>query len=443
MTSTKVHEVGCWNVEESLERRKFRIGIVFACDFRGYPPGGMQPTIEIFLKGARNRPFDIWLFGLTTSPDEPVGQVSKRHIYGRDYPFVPLFYLDAERYKDRKPFVPVRVQAFLAHIRKRRLIRSLNLDLLYLHGPDTLPFLFPKREPILYHFHGPEEEAAQYSRYPIIQTRAFAYLYGLAIKAFLERVDQFIVIDPETYARYTTRVPHRKERFHLFPTAIDVEEFRPLPNFDRGAARRIFGLPAEGKMVLSVGRLSWRKGIDLALRSFALVAAQQPDAFMAIAGIGEDRESLEALACQLNVKEKVFFLGKVPHLPHPEMPRLFNCADVLVLASLQESLALVITEALACGTPVVSTPVGIAPTVLREGVTGNVVHSREPAEMAGRLIEILRDQKYDPQACVGMAHPYGETSLPICDVIQTLCENTKQTEKGPRQSPYAASTPLR
>ena len=398
-----------------------RIATVFACDFRGYPPGGMQPTIEIFLKGVRNRPFDIWLFGLTTSRDEPVGKVSKRRIYGRDYPFVPLFYLDAQRYKDRKPFVPVRVQAFGAYLRNQRLIESLNFDVLYLHGVETFAFLLRKRRPVLYHLHGPEEEAAEYSRYKIVQTRAFRYFHRLVIRKILETADQFIAIDPETYNRYTRWLPARKERFHLFPTAIDVDEFRPLPNFDRGAARRAFGLPAEGKMVLFVGRLSWRKGIDLAVRAFAQVAAQEPDTFMAVAGMGEDRAALEGLVRDLNVHKKVFFLGKVPHLPSPEMPRLFNCADVLVLTSLQESLALVITEALASGTPVVSTPVGIAPTVIQDGVTGYLVQSREPAEMAARVLEILRERKYDRDACVQVARPYGETSLPICDVIEQLC----------------------
>ena len=418
-----------------------RIGLIFACDYKGFPPGGSQPTIEIFLKGARGRPFDVWLFGLTSSRDERVGKVSKRTIYGREYPFVPLFYLDVDRYKNRKPLIPVRVQAFASYLRYRSLINSFGFDLLYLHGPETVPFVFRKHGRVLYHFHGPDEEAAQYSRYSIFKTRAFAHLYSRGINAILENADQFIVIDPETYGRYTERMPHRKERFHLFPTAIDVEQFRPLPNFDRGAARDDLGLPPEGKIVLFVGRLSWRKGVDLALRAFALVAAKDHQALFVIAGIGEDRADLETLARELHIDKRVFFLGKVLHLPSPDLPRLFNCADVLVVASLQESLALVITEALACGTPVVSTLVGIAPTVVRKGITGYLVESREPAEMAARILQIIRDGEYDREACVAAAQPYGETSRPICDVIERLCQNGGQTERNPPTTPYVESVP--
>jgi glycosyltransferase involved in cell wall biosynthesis len=404
-----------------MDKSVIRIGLIFATDYQGYPPGGCQPTIEIFLKGARDRSFDITLFGVTTDGNEAVGQVSQRRIYGREYPFVPLFYLDAARYANRKPLVPVRVQTVLAYLRHRRQIDAMKFDLLYLHGVETLPFLWPKRQPVLYHFHGPEETAAQYSRYSIFQSPAFVYLYGKAIQSILERADQFIAIDPETYDRYTQRVPHRKERFHLFPTAIDVDQFRPLDGFDRRAARLRFGLPPEGKMVLYVGRLSWRKGVDLLFRAFSLVAAQVPDAFLAIAGMGEDRRALESLAHELKLDGRVFFLGKVAHLPSPDLPSLFNAADVSVVTSLQESLALVITEALACGTPVISTPVGIAPKVIRDGVTGYMVQSREPSEMAMRLVQIIQDGKYDRAECVAAAQEYGETSKPICDVIEQLC----------------------
>jgi len=404
-----------------MKTKMIRIGLVFACHYQGFPPGGSQPTIEIFLKGAQARPFDVWLFGLTTSRDEQVGKVSKRIIYGREYPFVPLFYLDVKRYKDRKPLIPVRVQAFVSYLRFQSLIKALGFDLLYLHAPETVPLLWWKNQPVLYHFHGPDETAAEYSRYQFIRTRPFRYFYNIGIQSILEKADQFIIIDPETYDRYRRRAPHRVDRFHLYPTAIDVEQFRPLPNFDRAATHQGFRLPQEGKMVLFVGRLSWRKGVNLVVKAFSLVAAQDPSAFLAIAGIGEDRAELEAVVHQLNLDKRVFFLGQVPHLPSPNLPRLFNCADVLVVASLQESLALVITEALACGTPVVSTRVGIAPTVVRNGITGYLVESREPREIADRILQVIRDGAFNRDCCVAIAKPYGETSKPICDVIEQLC----------------------
>jgi glycosyltransferase involved in cell wall biosynthesis len=405
-----------------MKENKIRIGIVFASDFHGNPPGGGQPTIEIFLKYAQERPFDIWLFGLTTSREEPVGKLSKRRIYGRDYPFVPLFHFDAERYRNKRPLVPLRIRALLGYIRRRHIVDSMNFDLVYLHAPEALPFLWPKRQPVLYHIHGTQESAAEYSRYPIFKTRAFAYPYRAWVDSILRRSDEFIAIDQESYDLYTQRMPERERRFHLFPTAIDVDQFRPISGFDRREMRHRFGLPPEGKMVLYVGRLSWKKGLELVVRAFSLVAAQLADSYLAIAGDGEDRAGLEALVHELGLAERVFFLGHVPHLPARDLPHVFNSADVSVVASFHESLALVITESLACGVPVVSTAVGIAPKVIHDGVTGYLVRSREPAEMAGRIIEIIRDGYCDRGKCVIAARDYAETSKSICEVISGMKE---------------------
>ena len=402
--------------------RRLRIGIVFGSDFQGNPPGGGQPTIEIFLKYAQKRNYDIWLLGMSTRPEEPVGRPSNRKIYGREYPFVPLFHFDAKRYANRKPLIPLRLQALWGYLRQKHVVSSLEFDLLYLHAPEALPFLWNKSQPVLYHIHGTQESAAEYSRYPIFKTHLFSYPYRAWVGSILQRADEFIVIDQESYDLYTRRIPKKKDRFHFLPTAIDVEQFRKIPDLNRSHARRSLGVPDEGKMVLYVGRLSWKKGVDLLLRAFSILQQAQPDAFLAVAGDGEDRAALEGLASELNIASRVFFLGQVPHLPAPQLPILFNCADVSVVASFHESLALVITEALACGVPVVSTPVGIAPAVIRDGITGYLVQSREPSEMADRILRVIRDNAYLPDQCVEVAQPYAETSKHICGVIDAMSQ---------------------
>lgn len=415
-----------------MGNKKVRIGLVLGTDFGGYPPGGGQPTIEIFLKYAQERPFDIWLFGMSTSREEPVGKVFKRRIYGRDYPFVPLFYFDPARRRNRKPIVPMRVRALLAYVWRRRLVDSMNFDLLYLHAPETLPFLWHKRQPVLYHLHGTQESAAEYSRYSFFRTRIFSYPYRTWIDYILKRSDEFIAIDHESYQLYTERMPGKKQHFHLLPTSIDVDQFRPIPDLDRSEARSRFGLPPDGKMVLYVGRLSWKKGLELILRAFSAVASRLPGIFLAIAGEGEDRDGLETFMRELGLIERVFFLGQVPHLPSPDLPRLFNCADVSVVGSFHESLALVITEALACGTPVVSTPVGIAPQVIRDGVTGYLVRSRDPADMAARILQVVGDGSFGRRECVIAAREYAESSKKICEVISDMQKPVEDVARSTR-----------
>lgn len=410
-----------------MDAKRIRIGLVIGSDFQGFPPGGGQPTVEIFLKFAQERPFDIWLLGMSTSPEEPVGKISKRCIYGREYPFMPLFYFDARRYANRRPLIPIRIQSFLAYLRRRRIIDSMNFDLLYLHAPEALPMLWRKREPVLFHVHGIQEAAAQFARYSLARTKPFLYFYGKVIRFIFEEADEFIIIDDESYDRYARLMPHRQKHFHLLPTAIDVDQFRALPGFDKHAGRRPLGLPENGRMVLYVGRLSWKKGLDLILRGFSLLSQSVPDAFLAIAGTGEDKHALNELVNELGINRKVFLLGQVRHLPSPDLPHLYNCADVSVVASYHESLALVITEALACGVPVVSTRVGIASKVLQNGINGYILESRDPKEMALRLSQVLQSGEIDTRRCIAAAKDYAETSRPICDVIERLCSSTIRT----------------
>jgi hypothetical protein len=192
--------------------KRIRIGIVLGTDFQGREGGGSQPTIKIFLKYAQDRPFDIFLLGMSTSKDEAVGKISKRVIYGHEYPFMPLFFHDLDRYANRKPLLPVRVHTFLAYVLRRRLVDSLDLDILYLNAPQALPFFWFKRQPILYHMHNPQGAEIHYARYAVARTKAFGYVYNQVVQTILENGDEFIVIDQESYDLYTQKIPARKER---------------------------------------------------------------------------------------------------------------------------------------------------------------------------------------------------------------------------------------
>jgi glycosyltransferase involved in cell wall biosynthesis len=146
---------------------------------------------------------------------------------------------------------------------------------------------------------------------------------------------------------------------------VDFALFRPLE--DREGIRAPLGL--QGPVLLMVGHLTENKGQHLAITALPELA----DATLVIAGDGEDRASLEALARRHGVADRVRFLGLVPQA---ELPALYNAADVLVLASGREGIANVMMEALACGTPVVATAVWGAPEVITDPVAGVLIDER-------------------------------------------------------------------
>ncbi len=118
--------------------------------------------------------------------------------------------------------------------------------------------------------------------------------------------------------------------------------------------------PAPGRHLVAVGRLAWQKGYDLLLPAVREALVSHPELHLTILGKGAERESLDAQAAQLGIRERVHFLGFVEN-PYAYLAR----ADALVLTSRYEGLPNVVLEAHALGVPVIATD---AP-----GGTGEVV----------------------------------------------------------------------
>jgi D-inositol-3-phosphate glycosyltransferase len=97
---------------------------------------------------------------------------------------------------------------------------------------------------------------------------------------------------------------------------------------------------------------------------------------------------LRLAARRLGVADRLRFLEPVPHA---ELPDLYRAADVVVVPSASESFGLVALEAAACGTPVVATAVGGLRLTVRDGETGYLVGTRDPAAFAAALSRVLAD----------------------------------------------------
>jgi len=135
----------------------------------------------------------------------------------------------------------------------------------------------------------------------------------------------------------------------VYPPVADA--FRPLDPPERAAARRRLA-PGAGPVLLNVKRLHPLADQATLLRAFAELRRQRADALLLVAGTGEMEAALKAQAAALDLGSAVRFLGLVPN---EEVAALQAAADLFVLSSLLEATPTVALEALACGTPVVST----------------------------------------------------------------------------------------
>ena len=180
------------------------------------------------------------------------------------------------------------------------------------------------------------------------------------------------------------------------PRIVTVHKGIEPPAGTRAAAetRRGLDVPTDAPLLGGVGRLVEQKRFDRLLRTVARLPAR---VHCAIIGDGPLRPELEALAAELGVADRVRFTGH-----RDDVSDLMAALDLLVVSSDRESLANVMLEALAVGTPVVSTPVSGAAEALEpeDGAPGSVpdpertpgeVVRPEPDAIAGVVEAILAD----------------------------------------------------
>lgn len=160
------------------------------------------------------------------------------------------------------------------------------------------------------------------------------------------------------------------------------------PALDRAAARRALGVPEDVALIGAVARLARQKRFDRLLRVLALLP---PTVQCVLAGDGEERRDLEALAQTLGLGGRVRFLGR-----RDDVGDILAALDLFVLTSDREGLSNAMLEALAAGVPVVSTPVSGARDALDAppgAIAPGVIVSFDEREIAAAVSHLLADRE--------------------------------------------------
>lgn len=140
--------------------------------------------------------------------------------------------------------------------------------------------------------------------------------------------------------------------------------------------------------VLGLGRIVEKKGFDLLLDAYKLIAARHRDLGLVIAGDGPERPALEAAAAAAGLTSRVVFTGR---LSRAQVSWVMSAADVFVLPSRVEPFGIVILEALRAGTPTVVSSRGGASEIVRDGEQGLVVDPTDVGGLARAIERVLTD----------------------------------------------------
>jgi glycosyltransferase involved in cell wall biosynthesis len=173
-----------------------------------------------------------------------------------------------------------------------------------------------------------------------------------------------------------------RQPVEVIENGIAWERYQTQP--DKMRLRSQLGLDPQRRYVLCVARFHPVKDHATLLRAFALVAKQQENVDLLLAGDGSLRGELEALRDQLHLSARVRFLGV-----RSDVSDLLQAADIFTLASVSEAASLTLLEAMAAGLPVVVTEVGGNPEIVRQEQEGLLVPRQNPASLADALLRVL------------------------------------------------------
>ncbi len=174
------------------------------------------------------------------------------------------------------------------------------------------------------------------------------------------------------------------EKIEVILPGLDLQAFGGSDR--RSAIRSEIGVLASDQLVLYVGRLQPVKGVEYGIRAFAKALSMNSNLHLALAGEGEQRAELVNLVTELNIQEKVSFLGA-----RRDLPDVLSAADSVLMPSLTEGFPRVAIEAMAAAKPVIATRVGGVPEAVVHNETGILVESRDVDAMTNAIIETSRD----------------------------------------------------
>jgi glycosyltransferase involved in cell wall biosynthesis len=233
--------------------------------------------------------------------------------------------------------------------------------------------------------------AARYARVPVVihgehgdvvcRSKADVYWQRL----LWNRTDQVLSVS-ETLKRELCRTigfaPHR---IKVVPNGVDAQRFRPLE--DSTVRRAEFAGTPDELVIGTVGHLAAVKDYPTLLRAVGVLHGRGIPCRTIIAGEGEERATLQQLATDLSIRDRVILTGK-----RDDVPELLNTFDVFALPSLHEGMPNAVMEAMACGIPVVATRVGGVPELITDGLTGFLTTPRDAGALADVLTSLARDR---------------------------------------------------
>ena len=239
--------------------------------------------------------------------------------------------------------------------------------------------------PFVYTFH------TLFSRYvhhaPFIPQRLAKRVVVNYLSFFCRQADQLIV--PSEMVRRLLILRKVRKPIAIVPTGLKLSAIKEkkVIKTQKTEIRKKHKIPPDAKILLYSGRLSEEKNVPFLLRAFDALRAQETNLYFILVGGGPKEKEYKRLAQPF--AKHIIFTGQIKH---SQVLDYYLAADVFIYASTTETQGLVITEAKACGLPVVAVFGGGISGVIENGIDGYLVPQNQE-KFVGHVVRLLKDDR--------------------------------------------------
>ena len=303
-------------------------------------------------------------------------------------------YQDKEPFIFRYPSLPLPLGDLSAAIPVSpfvdQLLPALKLDVIHTHHPILLGQTAARKAaefglPLIFTFHTQYWEYTHYVPFPqeVIQDFLKNAVHKW-LRDFVQKC-QHVILPSESMKDYLVREYGLEERYTVVPTGTNLE---PFLHADGETLRKEKGWQDE-TILISVGRLAPEKNWETLLQAFAKVYPDHSNLRLVLLGDGPARESLQTLAVELGIADRLTFIGSVPF---EDVPAYLKAADAFSFASVTETQGLVTIEAMAASLPVVAVDGSGTRDIVENGKEGFLVENDSNA-LAKGLNDLLSNPR--------------------------------------------------
>lgn len=347
------------------------LAILGICDFEDWnnpdpiSMGGSSGVIKSILPHLKAE--KIYLLGITSKKEN----LKKELKLFKNVSIYPIVFVP----KGSK--VPERFLTLWYARKINNVLKELDIQSIYSHSEEMLYWVSPKFN-ILYHMHGANNALAK-AKVKLFRSKAFLYLWSNIRKKNIVKANKIVAINDlcvDVIKKYK-----REDRAVLIPNFVDTSVYYQ----DNTRSELLKNI--NENIVLFVGRIEEVKGLELFVDIVKKLDKVEKGKWKGVlVGRGSYKNQLETYISKESNEALFFFPGAV--FDQQELRKIYSQSSVLIISSLFEGIPMVILEALACNTPVVSANVGGIKQLIADEKKCFVIDERSPDLFVEKILKI-------------------------------------------------------